>query len=645
MDELNSPNTPNTSKISNNSDTSNTNDSSDENTSEEVEQAMKKLLAIDPWEEVGFHRPLASFWYGLAIGVFSSIISLFFISIIYEYLYPYPEMQGYNQVAGLFFAIVYQFFDMGTAFGIERFIGEYRVKNPKKMLEYVSFFIWYQMFTGIIQVMVISIWIFQYIVVSPDLSYLAFLFLIICQKQWPGMLGTFGSVLKGLQKFNKSQILSFVGGQVFQNITNIVFILAGRWWGQQNPVYGDLMGGAIGYALGLYIDDFFTMILGGYFLNKELAILGFSLREAITPTVSKDVMKQCFSFGFQASLVPLLNIASETIILLMFLDHLPQYTTWVVLKSFASGLAGIVNVGNFEMTSSIAESYSNKKKALSQFYVSYSLKWNTYLKIFLLMTMIGIYPVIIRVISELDGLENYQAAVIFIPFLLVEQIFFAFIQISDPILMGTLHIKFYTFVRLLEEIIRVFILYLLLVVWGLGKMGPIGIALTLGWDRFYARFIKMIIALIYIDRKIFKVKIYWMSTAILPILAALPVLGISLYISATLFSPLEAAIGLIPAAAVFILVFILILPTCVFLPLSGFLGSFDDFQLKTFAKAVQLSGPAKPIVKIFYRAVYWGHQHCPWKNKFKIPWEIPTQEMNELLILKASHKLQSVKKN
>ncbi len=613
---------------------------SQSNSKEAVNKAIETLLKVDPWEEIGFQRPLGSFWYSLVISLLTMAISLFFISIIYKFLYPYPEMQGYNSLAAGVFAIIYQIFDMGTAFGIERFIGEYRIKNPKKMLEYVRFFIWYQMFTGIIQVTILSVWIIQYFRFSLQFSYITWIFLIICQKQWPGMLGTFGAVLRGLQKFNKVNILNFVSGSVFQNITNIVFILLGRYFGQQNPAIGDLMGGAIGFAIGAYVDDFFSMALGAHYLNKELKILGFSLRDAIVPNVSWPVAKQCLIFGFQASLVPLLNTVSETIILLLFLKYLPQYTTWIVLKGLAGSLTGIVNVGNFEVTSSIAESYGNNKMALAKFYVSYALKWNTFLKCLLLMIFVGIYPVLVTVIGSLEGLENYQAAVIFIPFLLIEQLFFAFIEISDPILMGTLHIPFYTAVRLMEEIIRIIILYFLLVELNLGMLGPLGVCLTLGWDRFYARLIKMVAALIYINRRVFKVEIYWASTIFLPLLAALPVLGFTLFLSIYVAPMLYPIIGIVPTAAVF-LVFVTILPALLFfLPLAGFFGAFDDFQLETFRKSVELAGPSKFLIKGFYKAVLWGHNKSPIKNKFRIPWQQPLKEIEDLLIEKAKHKLQ-----
>ncbi len=601
------------------------------------DEKVQRLIEKDPWEEIGFQRPLGSFWYSLSISIFGAIVSISLIPLIYKFLYPYPEMQGYNSIATAFFAIIYQVFDIGTAFGIERFIGEYRIKNPKKMLEYVRFFIWYQMMTGLIQVFAVSVWVFQYFRFTTERSYLTWLFLIICQRQYPGMLNTFGAALKGLQKFNKSQILSFLGGQVFQNLTNIIFILLGRWWGTNNPAYGDLMGGAIGFALGVYIDDFFTMMVAGKFLNTELKILGYRLKDVITPHISGDVAKECLWFGLQASAVPLLNIVFETIILFMFLDELPQYTTWILLKSFAGGLTGIVNVGNFETISSIAESYSNGKKELAKFYVSYSLKWNTFLKWFLIMVMLGVMPLIFEVINTMEGLELYRPALYFIPFLLIEQLFFAFIQISDPILLGTLHVPFYAFVRLVEEIIRLIILFILLKVYGLGDRGIMGVALTLVWDRFYARLIKMVLALIYINKKVFKVEIYWMSTIILPLIASIPVLGISLLFTTMSVTYIIPVIGLIPTVAIGIIMCVVLLPFLIFLPLVGFLGAFDDMQLVTFKKSVELSGPSKKIVNLFYKAVVWGHEKCRWKNKYKIPWDVPLKQMEELMEIKASY--------
>ena len=166
----------------------------DELERETTEDFEEIVAAGGKWEDIGFHRPLGNFFYGIFIAIFTGIIGLVFLNLMVTILYPYPEIQGYNGIAGSIFSIIFMVFDTGTAFGIERFIAEWRVKDPKRMLHYIQFYIWYQMMTGIVQVLIISILIFGFMRFQ-SLAYLSWIFLIICQKQWPGMLGIFRSVL------------------------------------------------------------------------------------------------------------------------------------------------------------------------------------------------------------------------------------------------------------------------------------------------------------------------------------------------------------------------------------------------------------------------------------------------------------------
>ena len=153
-------------------------------TQTELKSKISDIIAADPWEEIGVHRNIGAFWYNFSLTILTLLISLFFLSLLARYLYPYPEMKGYLKVADGFFAIVYQLFDTGTAFGIELFISKYRVQEPKRMIKYIQWFIWYQMMTGLIQVTVISIFVFK-IIVGNNLAYLTWMFLIICHRRLP----------------------------------------------------------------------------------------------------------------------------------------------------------------------------------------------------------------------------------------------------------------------------------------------------------------------------------------------------------------------------------------------------------------------------------------------------------------------------
>ena len=72
-----------------------------------------------------------------------TIFALF--GTLLEVLYPFPSARGYVNTSMILFGFVQFLFNIPTGFAIERFVSEWRIKDPNKMLEYVRFYIWYQM--------------------------------------------------------------------------------------------------------------------------------------------------------------------------------------------------------------------------------------------------------------------------------------------------------------------------------------------------------------------------------------------------------------------------------------------------------------------------------------------------------------------
>jgi hypothetical protein len=602
-----------------------------------LQKADGTEVRFDSWEEVGFQRPLGGMMFNFSITLLTSLFGLVTVGIITRLLYPFPEQKGYFDVASALFAIVYQFFDVGTAFGISRFIAEYRVKDTNKMLEYIRFFVWYQMFTGIIQVLGLSI-IILYILRYNEFAYLSWIFLIICQKQWPGMLGTWKSCIDGLQHYDKSNILGFINGTVFQTLTNVIFILIFRYWGAQNPVYGELFGATIGMAIGGYVDDFFAMWLSAYYFDKIMKPYGITFRETWRFEIGKDVIRNCLWFGLQVSIVPIINTATGTWMMLMYLDALPQYTTWKVLAGFAAGIAGIVGVGDFALTSALAESYSNGKRKLSEFYVSYSFKWAGFFNMLFLEILLGYLPLVVYFVHNLPDLENYAPATIFIVPLLLQKVTGMFVDPPNSILTGTLHIGFYTFVRVFEEVLQVFFVWLFLYGLRIPEVyGVQGVVFVIALEHFFPRMIKMVMCWIYIHKKVLRVRIFVMPTFVIPIVSGLPILFVSSLWNAYFVYPLIDAIGLIPAAVVVVLSGVFFIPFFIYLPLTGLLGGWDDFQIAIFRKAVQLSGPSKIFFVPFFKSIMFGvaiSKKIGLHNRFRIPWEDAQREIAELMQMK-----------
>src|SRR5512137_308807 len=239
----------------------------------ETEQSVNQL-----WDAIGFHKPLAGFWYNLIFSLISMFIGLFVSGIIVNIFYPYPESNGYRNLAGGIFGLLFTIFDLGTHMTMDRFIAEARIKNPARMLNYIQYFIWYQCWTGLVQTTVVSIYAL-YIVPNTSLSYGVWLMLIVATYQYPGYLGVFGGVLGSLQQYHKTAVLGFITGEGFQRLTELTFVFLGRMWGMANPAVGEIMGIAIGACIGVYVDDFFAMWLSAWFFSKAMKGEGIKARD------------------------------------------------------------------------------------------------------------------------------------------------------------------------------------------------------------------------------------------------------------------------------------------------------------------------------------------------------------------------------
>ncbi|MBD3351251.1 MAG: hypothetical protein GF364_07170 [Candidatus Lokiarchaeota archaeon] len=609
---------------------------SEVNGEEQMELIVSELKKIDKWEEIGAHRPIGQLWYNLGIYIIIILLSAISLATIVSWVFPYPEIQGYYKIADNFFLLIYQVFDIGTAFGIERFIGEWRVKDTKRMIKYVQFFFWYQMMTGLVQLVIITIVVMKWMVYT-NLAYLSWLFLLIVARQYPAMSKSLKNTLNGLQRYDKGNLMNLFTNDVFKQFLMVGFIIIGRKWGQANPAYGELFGATIGVAAGAYIAEFFAIGIGGYWFHKAMKTFGFSFWDAFKVGFDKKIVKECMWFGLQVSIVPSINTLTTTWMLVMYLDALPQYATWIFIAEIAKGISSAINMGqDFKLTPAIAEAYPNGKEELTQFYVQTSIKWQGFFMMLLLTIIGGFVPPILGKLTAIPELAQYSAATIFIPFAIIQSLFTYFIDLPNPVLVGTLHVGFYTFLRVSEEVFQVFFVWLFLYVLRLHEtLGLVGIGIIFGWEHFFPRLIKMTMGLIYINKKIFKIKVPWMQSFIVTGLAALPNLLFAFIWNSFILDPLINLAGLYVALAITLLLGIIALPLLIYLPLTGILGGWDDYQLKIFKKSISLSGITKVIVRPFYKMVQYWTGKSPWHNKFMIPHKKAEEQIKELHIMKA----------
>ncbi|MHA1370284.1 MAG: hypothetical protein ACTSRA_11285, partial [Promethearchaeota archaeon] len=372
---------------------------------------IKDLTNQELWENVGFHRPLAGFFYNLPFYLMTIIIGLAFTSFIWKLLYPFPESMGYRAAATGIFALFFQVFDLGTANIMNRFIGESNIKNPRKMLGYIQYFIWYQMITGLIQTTTVSIYAL-FFVPAGQLAYAAWIMLIYSTTQYPGFLGVFRNTLNSLQQFNKTAILNFISSELFQRVTEIIFVLLGRHLGARDPAIGEIMGITYGSVVGLYIDDFVATAFSAHFFQKVMSAYGFSVRDCFRHDFNRRMMIECLTWGVRSGLPNIVWGVQLFIALMLWLIYVPQYTTYTALAGFAAGIGGLVG-WTLNLGGSISEAFFNEKKMLAQYIISQAWRYTGLIQCFIFSILLLVIMVMEPVL-RLIGLDYYLLSIIFI---------------------------------------------------------------------------------------------------------------------------------------------------------------------------------------------------------------------------------------
>lgn len=583
------------------------------------------------WGRTGFFRPLGGFWHNYLFNLGIMIFGLLFMGIIFpRYILPYPEAIGFKSVVGSLFALMFNVFDLGIGSAVTRFVAEYVGKGQiKKSLEYLRFFIWFQMITGLCQITIIAMYSFYYARYINEFASLIWVFLFNSVIQFPGMLGIYKSALEAFQRYDKKNIVAFIQTVVFEVTTQIIFIFIGRAWGVANPQFGEMMGATLGYVIGLYIDDFFAMLLSAHFFADVLKPYKISIIETLIPKFDVAVIKQSLKFGLKNLGQNIFYQISNLFITAVTIWWLPNYATIIGLFTIADTIARIC-IQDLPMTASVAEAYNSGKKHLTDFYIQSQFKWYGQLTFFLALEILMLIPPVIGIVAD-----NYAGAAWMIPYLLVSRIFIGPIHFSDGVQQGCDKPEYAAYSLMVQMFARLAAFFLLLSPWMLPSLIPkynYGVAYLLA--DLPSILAKNIFAWWIIDRKIIKVRVNWWQTIIAPLIAILPLIPINLGLLA-LFK-VASAQGIIGSVlmALFMIVMILFgIPIIIIFPISGLIGGWDTNQLEQLHLAAKLSGPSKFLVMLLYNGANWGFNHSPLKSKekqFMIPYEDAAREAQEI---------------
>lgn len=590
----------------------------------EIEKEAKK-----DWATVGWHRPLAGFWFNYVLILFIALPGVIILGVVIPAIMPFPEAMGYANVITAYLMPIYLFADFGIKESIGRYISQYSETQPRRAMKYMSFFFYYQMFTGVLQVTLIS-WLAVTIIPRTNVGYASWLFLGFIMIQWPGTPGLFLTALNGFHQFDKGNIITLIQNVAIQSATQVGFILLGRWIGMRNPEIGELLGASWGFLVGTYLDDIIAIFVGAALFNRVLKPFQISLKEAFYTAFDKEIMKEVLLYGGKVLPSGLSYVGVSALITSMLVNWLFNYATWMGVYSIASGIVGALSI-SFSSMEPLSEAYNNNKKHLALYYIRSQFQWWGILSIGVFMA-----PILYLIPSIVALAAPEYSPIVWMVFPLFFGGFILFPSLFGGIICQACNIPEHaTYCNFIEQGTRLLTYLVVLAPWGF-RVWFGDEAVIFGWlfaeapgyaaKGFYAWFV--------IKKKLFpnvKIEIAWYRTFIVPAICMIPMFPLSIAMRALFVVVFNANIiagfGL---AAGYLILLLYGFPIFYILPLYGFLGGWDDQALEDFRRAVRMSGPSRFLVGLLYRGTRWGYDHSPLKGKFPISNDLAMAEAKQL---------------
>lgn len=562
----------------------------------------------DDWREIGFHRPLGGIFYNLVfVFIAAGFGILFAVWFIPNIVFPFPTAMGYQDMVFNMFGILFTILDVGIGASISRFVAAENVKDPVKGIQYIQFFIWFQLISGLLQTTGISLWVLSPAVRDSNIAYASWFMLVYSTVQYPGCLWVFNGALEAYQRFDKARLVNFIQYQIFENGLRIVFILLGRHLGTTFPQVGEIVGATIGSIIGIYLKDFVSAFLSAYWLAGVLREIRpeWKIRNLFHVEFDKIVVKRCVSYGLRAMVPGLVYPLAQFLHIIIVIAYLPNYAAIMGMFLLGAMLSQMITTFGLAMAPSVSESHFNGMQRLTEYYISRAYTWTFVNGSFMLGLLFGGA----RLLGIIAG-EAFFLAVPVIQTLIFFKIAEMFGSLHDNLFHGVGKPEYNIVMITAEQVTRIVLLVVLLVFFQAGWLALVlsqGISWIVKWITGYVVF----------TRKVFKLRTLnpW-QTFVAPTIAMLAeILYIQLLMTFVL-PHLNAAVGEVVAALIGMVIGIFTGPFFVFFPVLGLVGGFDEESLRVITRTVGMAGPSKALVNLIVVVSTWACRASPLHNRF-----------------------------
>lgn len=598
------------------------------------EDPLSDKLGKD-WAELGYHRTIASFFYYMWMLLPEALFSIALIPLLQYTQYRFPETAGFTFASVGVFAAMYAILDINLKDAIDRFVPEYVIKDSRRAMEYVSFFVKYQMYSGLLQIALVGLLVPSYLV-NTQFAYVAFYMMFESVKQYPATLTLFNGLLGSFQRFNKKTNITILRASFIEPVTKILGGVVGLWWGLSDPRFGELFGLALGWSIGGYIDDFFTFTAGTYMLSKVLDEYGIKIREIYMMKIPKVVWKSAISYSARLWPLTIFNSIAGLSGFVIVADFMPGYVTLRGLTKTSEDLATFVSGFSDDILGSsqpaFSEAYNNDKLQLTKYYIASGLKYWTFM--FMLLGSINILglPVIMEIAFEGGFLpETWALIIVMVPIYIYIKLLDPFKDVANKMIAISNHPEINSITGILITCVNWFSTWYFLAVLQMGWIGLIVMIIP-------GKVVEFIIKWIFMNKKIINLdKDWWKDVSWQLFIAPLLSGGVFILFLVLMLNVIWPIVtdGLTGMQLIFagapIILLVLVGGIFLYMPLYSYLGGWDENTLRDFKKCIPLTGPSLIITYPLMKIASKFHAKSPFRNRSHL--KIGDEAFKELISL------------
>jgi O-antigen/teichoic acid export membrane protein len=549
------------------------------------------------WEEVGFHRPLAGFLFAMMMGVLLFIPLIIYQNMILPaFILPSAQAFGLMGRVGQVFALAWTLFDVGTSVAFIKFFAQYRVRDPRRAVQYGQVFVWWQALSGAFQVALVVILAGT---VVPRTSYAIYTWIIIAHTviQIPGFYRVMRDAMYAQQRLDYAQVLDNFIMLLWPMVNQPIFVLLMLWWGRRMPAIGPALGGAIGLAVAAYAVQVCNFVLGLWLYRR----VGYSARIFFLAHFDWAVLKEAFRFGaldMGGSLVLAAGSAIEILITqTRLINYAEVWGNWMMANNFMLAFDVLRNLVDGVMPA-ISEAISHGRRKLCQYYVTMTYKWDAMAGAFVAAVLLAIAD---RFILGSSGPEFARAAVYVLP-LIVFGSFQHLNIIGDAVVLASNRPGIKMVMVTIEQTVRIVLALLLLKQFQVTGLIVAYLVATLARG----------IAIYFINSRVcFPLRYYFWQSLAAPVLAGTVHFVVLRWVTGLIWQGEE-----ITSIVIFLVGILFSIPLYSFW--YGLFGGWDDATLNEFRRAAGMQPFLGLMSRWFYQSSALGARLSPLHNRFPI---------------------------